>query len=125
MAMSIPDMLLRMVAGLCVPEKPIVRAQWETCWPVMGAGTGVAADAAPADSKRVPAARVVVTRIRTGFMIEAFRGGECASSMRRTDVGGVFPAGIPRCPPLWRPEVSIPARDYGETMKKTRPPGGG
>lgn len=97
MDMSIPDIALRMVAGLCVPEKPIVLAQTETCWPVMGAGADVSADAAPADSRTVPAARVVVRRMRTGFMIDAFRGGECAWSIRRTDVGGFFPAGI-----LWR-----------------------
>ncbi len=90
MSMSIPDIALRMVAGLCVPEKPIILAQRETCWPGMGAGVGVAADATPADSKRVPAARVVVRRMRTGFMIDAFRGSECAWSIRRTDVGGFF-----------------------------------
>lgn len=39
----------------------------------MGTGAGVAADAAPADSKRVPAAKVVVTRTRTLCMIDAFR----------------------------------------------------
>jgi hypothetical protein len=88
MSMSIPDIALRMVAGLCVPEKPIVLAQSETCWPRTGAGAVVSADAAPADSTRVPAARVVVTRMRTGFMIDAFRGGECAWSIRRTDIGG-------------------------------------
>ncbi len=88
MSMSIPDIAVCMVAGFCVPEKPIVLAQSETCWPGIGAGAGVAADATPADSKRVPAARVVVTSMRTGYMIDAFRGGECAWSIRRTDVGG-------------------------------------
>jgi hypothetical protein len=90
MSMSISDIALRMVAGLCVPEKPIILAQREICWPVMGSAAGVAADAAPADSKRVPAAKVVVTRTRTLCMIDAFRGGECAWSIRRTDVGGFF-----------------------------------
>ena len=87
--MSVPDMPWRIMAGLCVPEKPIVLAQTETCWPNPGPGAGVAADATPADSKSVPAARVVVTRMRTEFMIGAFRsGGEGASSIRRTHVGG-------------------------------------
>jgi hypothetical protein len=92
-ARSTPDMSWRIVAGLCVPEKRIVLAQWETCWPGMGAGVVVSADAAPADSRRVPAARVVVTSMRTGYMIDAFRGGECASSIRRTDGWFLFPPG--------------------------------
>ncbi len=90
MSMSIPDIAVRIVAGLCVPEKPIVLAQMETCWPVMGAGVGVAADATPADSRTVPAAKVVVTRTRTLCMIDTFRGGECAWSIHRPDVGGFF-----------------------------------
>jgi len=121
MSMSIPDMPWPMMAGLCVPEKPIVRAQSETCWPGMGTGAGVAADAAPADNKRVLAARVVVTRMRTDFMIDAFRRGECAPSNPGPRLAVSFPAGILWCLLLWRPEVSVPARDYGETVKKPGP----
>ena len=103
MVMSIPDMPWRMVAGLCVPEKPIVLAQWEICWPVMGTGVGVAADAAPADSKRVPATKVVVTRTRAVCMVDAFRGGECASFIRRTAVGGFFSRRDPVVPSPFTP----------------------
>jgi len=39
----------------------------------VGAGGGVAAEAADADSKTVPAAIAVARRMRTGFMINAFR----------------------------------------------------
>ena len=99
-AMSIPDMPSRIMAGLCVPENPIVCAQSETCWPNAGSGAVVAADAPAADSRTVPAARAVARRRRTGFMINAFHGGECAS-VRRTDVAVSFPAGgILWCSPL-------------------------
>lgn len=119
--MSVPDMPWRIMAGLCVPEKPIVLAQTETCWPNPGPGAGVAADATPADSKSVPAARVVVARMRTEFMIGALRGDECASSNRRTDVGGfvsrrdpaasstLTPRSIGSCEGLWRNDEESPA----------------
>ena len=86
MAVSIPDMPSPMTAGLCVPENPIVVAQLETCWPNVGPGVGVAADAADADIKTVPAATAVARRMRTGFMINAFRCREvrrCAGPMWR------------------------------------------
>lgn len=89
-SMSIPDMPSRIMAGLCAPENPIVCAQSETCVPNVGPGAGVAADAAAAGNKTLPAARAVANRRRVGFMINAFRGGERAS-MRRTDVAVAFP----------------------------------
>ena len=52
----------------------------------MGPGVGVAADAADADSKTVPAAIAVARKMRTGFMINAFRrceGRRCAGPMWR------------------------------------------
>jgi len=94
--MSIPDMPSLIMAGLCVPENPIVCAQSEACVPNVGPGAGVAADAAAAGNKTVPAARAVASRRRVGFIINAFRGGEGAS-MCRTDVAVPFPRGILWC----------------------------
>lgn len=67
--MCVPDVPWSMIPGLCVPEKPIALVQYDTCWPNEGPGAGMAADAAPADSRTVPTARVVVRRMRTGFMV--------------------------------------------------------
>lgn len=46
MSMYIPGVALSMTPGLCFPEKPIVLAHLDTCWPNEGPGSGMAADAA-------------------------------------------------------------------------------
>ena len=60
--------------GLSAPEKPIVLAHKETCCPYAGPGSGVAANAPAAGSTTVPATRATPRRMRTVFMINAFRG---------------------------------------------------
>lgn len=75
---------------------------------------GVAADAADADTKTVPAAIAVARRMRTGLMINTFRRCE----MRSTPVAASFPPGNLWCFQPCRAEVSVGRREHRETMKK-------